>query len=58
MFISQSLLVGGLPFDVKIPEYNSETLAAMEEARRILEGKKKAKSYSSAKELFEEIDAK
>ncbi|MCL2764444.1 MAG: type II toxin-antitoxin system RelB/DinJ family antitoxin [Treponema sp.] len=57
IFLRQSLLVGGLPFEMKQPAYNSETEAAMQEARDIINGKKKAKSYSSADELFKELDA-
>ena len=44
-------------FEMKQPRYNVETEAAMHEARDIMSGKKKAKSYSSADELFEELDA-
>ena len=36
---------------------NKETIAAINEARDITSGKVEAKSYSSAKELFEELDA-
>jgi len=57
MFIAQSLLVGGLPFESRLPRYNKETEAAMEEARAISEGKIKAKSYKNAAELFKELDA-
>jgi DNA-damage-inducible protein J len=57
IFLRQSLLVGGLPFEMKQPRYNEETEAAMQEARDIMSGKKKAKSYSSADELFTELDA-
>ena len=57
MFISQSLLVGGLPFDVRIPRFNQETEAAMKEAEDIAAGRKKVKSYHSAGELFAELDA-
>jgi DNA-damage-inducible protein J len=57
IFLRQSLLVGGLPFKMKQPRYNTETEAAIQEARDIISGKKKAKSYSSADELFEELDA-
>ena len=57
MFISQSLLVGGIPFDVRIPRFNHETEAAMQEAKDIMSGKVSAKSYSSARELFDELDA-
>jgi len=42
---------------MKQPRYNAETEAAMQEARDIISGKKKAKKYSSADELFEELDA-
>ena len=58
MFITQSLLVGGLPFDVKLPGFSAETETAIQEARDIIAGKKKAKGYNSASELFEELDAK
>ncbi|MDR1147141.1 MAG: hypothetical protein LBK66_00760 [Spirochaetaceae bacterium] len=38
-------------------QYNKETLAAIEEARSILNGERKVKSYSCVKELFDEIEA-
>ena len=57
MFISQSLLVGGIPFDVRIPRFNQETEAAMKEAEDIAAGRIEAKSYRSAGELFAELDA-
>ena len=56
MFISQSLLVGGLPFDVRIPRFNQETEAAMKEAEDIAAGRIESKSYHSAEELFAELD--
>ena len=57
IFFENSLLVGGLPFTVRLPRYNRETEAAMQETRNILSGKESAKSYSSARELFDELDA-
>ncbi len=57
MFISQSILVGGLPFEVKIPRFSLETELAMQEARDIAAGKINTKAYRSADELFEELDA-
>lgn len=57
MFISQSLLVGGLPFEVKLPRFNKETEAALQEARDISTGKKKTKTYDSVEDLFRELDA-
>ena len=48
---------GGLPFEMKQPRYNAETEAAMKEARDIMNGTISTKSYSSARELFIELDA-
>lgn len=56
IFFENSLLVGGLPFEVRLPRYNKETEDAMQEARDIMSGKVKAKSYSSSRELFKELD--
>ncbi len=56
IFLYQSLMEGGLPFEMKQPGYNPETEAAMQEAREIACGKISAKSYASARELFEELD--
>ena len=57
IFFEKSLLVGGLPFNVRLPRYNRETEDAINEARNIISGKVSAKSYSSARELFEELDS-
>jgi len=56
IFISQALLVGGLLFEVRLPRYNRETEAALQEARDIETGKVQAKSYHSVKELFDELN--
>jgi DNA-damage-inducible protein J len=55
MFLYASLQEGGLPFEVK-RQFNRETEEAMEEANAIANGRIESKSYSSAKELFEELD--
>ncbi len=57
IFLRQSLMVGGLPFEMKQPRYNAATEAALQEARDIAGGKVSTKSYSSARELFEELDS-
>ena len=49
-------MVGGIPFDVRVPRYNKETEAAMQEARDIIAGKTEAKSYASACELIAELN--
>lgn len=56
VFFEKSLMVGGIPFDVRMPHYNKETEAAMKEARDIIARKVETKSYSSAHELFAELD--
>lgn len=50
IFLRQCILRGGLPFNVEIPDYNEETLMAMDEARRISRDPE-APSYSSMDEL-------
>lgn len=57
IFFENSLLVGGLPFSVRLPKYNRETEDAIQETRDILSGKVQAKSYGSVQELFDELDA-
>lgn len=56
IFLRKSIMEGGLPFDMK-QRYNEETEAAIREARAIAAGEIEAKSYSSVKSLFEELDA-
>jgi DNA-damage-inducible protein J len=56
MFLRKSLMVGGLPFDLRQPRYNAETEAAMQEARDIIAGKTQAKSYGSVAEMNAAID--
>ena len=53
----KSIMDDGLPFEMKLPRYNAETEAAMQEARDIMNGDISAKSYSSACELFTASDA-
>ena len=56
MFLRQSILVGGLPFELRQPRYNAETEAAIQEAKDINAGKIKAKVYQSVAEMNADID--
>ena len=56
VFLNMSIMEGGFPFSVKQPRFNQETEEAMLKTKDILTGKKNAHRYSTAKELFEEID--
>lgn len=56
IFLHQSLMVGGLPFQVIAPRYNAQTEAAMREAQGISSGIIGAPAYASAGDLFKELD--
>jgi DNA-damage-inducible protein J len=56
MFLRQAILHGGLPFELRLPRYNAETVAAMQEARDIIAGKIKRKSYSSFREYLADME--
>ena len=55
LFLRQSLMHRGLPFEVRQPRFNAETESAMKEARAIANGTISAKKYSSAKEMINDI---
>ena len=57
IFLHQVILAGGLPFEVKNPRYNAETIAAMQEARDIAAGKIPFKNYNSVAELMENLNS-
>ncbi|MGM9936242.1 MAG: type II toxin-antitoxin system RelB/DinJ family antitoxin [Candidatus Ornithomonoglobus sp.] len=56
VFLRSSIEYGGIPFVIRHRSYNPETEAAMQEALDIVAGKVESKAYSSAGELFEELD--
>lgn len=56
MFLNQSLMVGGLPFELKQPRYNAATEQAMAEARAIASGEIPTETYTSAKEMLEALE--
>jgi len=53
IFLAKVRRVGGIPFDVRT--YNTETIAAMEEAERISRDPN-AKTYASFAEVLAELD--
>ena len=55
LFLHQCVLRGGLPFAVEMPMYNSKTLEAMDEARRISRDTK-AKAFDDIESLKAELD--
>ena len=54
IFLKQILLQGGIPFDVKYPEYKPEVIEAMEEAKRISRDPN-VKRYTSFSEALEDL---
>ena len=55
IFLRQVILHGGLPFEIKYPQYKPEVLEAMEEAKS-LSRNPEAKRYSSFEEALEDMD--
>lgn len=55
IFLKQVVLQGGLPFEVRYPQYKQEVIEAMEEAKRISHDPN-TKHYSSFKEALEDLD--
>ena len=56
IFLHQSVMVGGLPFEMRQPRYNAETEAAMREADDIIAGKIKTKRYSSFSDFVADME--
>ena len=55
IFLKQVVLQGGLPFQVKYPQYKPEVIEAMEEAEK-LSRNPNTKKYSSFSEALEHMD--
>lgn len=53
----KTIMESGLPFEMRQPRCNAETESAIQEARAIISGQIQTKCYSSAWELFDELDA-
>ena len=55
IFLRQSILQGGLPFEVKMPRYRPEVIEAMREARNISKDTT-VKGYTDLEVMFKELD--
>lgn len=55
VFLKQSVRLRRIPFEIALDTPNAETLVAMAEANEIASGKRKAKSYKSAKAMIKDI---
>ena len=55
IFLRQCVMRGGLPFEVVVPQYKSEVIEAMEEAKEISKDPN-TKRYNSFSDVMEDID--
>ena len=55
VFLKQAIRLRKIPFEIALDSPNAETLAAMTEANEIASGKRKVKSYKSAKAMIKDI---
>ena len=53
VFLNQVILNEGIPFAIRKPRYNSQTMKTIEEAK---EGKNLSKTFDNTDEMFEELN--
>lgn len=53
VFLNQVILNDGIPFEIKKPRFNKETIQAIEDVKN---GKNISKTFDSVDEMFEELD--
>ena len=54
IFLHQSLIYGGIPFELKVEKPNAETLAAIEDVNA---GRNLSKTFRSVADLMEDLNA-
>lgn len=55
IFLKQVVMTDSIPFIIKKPKFNKETLEAIKEANKIMEQPENYKSYNDIYEIIEEI---
>ena len=53
VFLNQVILNDGIPFEIRKPKFNKETIQAMEDTKN---GKNLSKTFDNVDEMFEELD--
>lgn len=53
VFLNQVILNDGIPFEIKKPRYNKETMQVIEDTRN---RKNLSKTFNNVDEMFEELD--
>lgn len=56
IFLRQIVLNDGIPFEIKKPKYNKETIDAINEVKDILKNPEKYKTFNSVEELMEDLN--
>lgn len=57
IFLKQVVLTESIPFNIKKPKYNDETLDAIKEALEMIKNPEKYKSFNNVDELMEELNS-
>lgn len=53
VFLNQVILNDGIPFEIRKPKFNKETIQALEDTKN---GKNLSKTFDSVDEMFKELD--
>lgn len=53
VFLNQVILHDGIPFEIRKPKFNQETIQALEDTKN---NKNLSKTFDSVDEMFEELD--
>lgn len=57
IFLKQVVLTESIPFEIKKPKYNKETIEAIKEALEIIKNPENHQSFNSVDELMEELNS-
>lgn len=53
VFLNQVILHDGIPFEIRKPRFNKETIEAIEDTKK---GKNLSKTFKNVDEMFEELE--
>ena len=56
VFFKQIVMTESIPFIIRKPQYNKETMEAIKEAKEILKNPDKYKSFNNVEELMENLN--
>ena len=56
VFFKQIVMTESIPFIIRKPQYNKETMEAIKEAKEILKNPDKYKSFNNVEELIEDLN--